>query len=221
MGKNSRFDIFYFPHKAIRSALAQLQFRAGSLDFSVDEFLSGFAEELHSLWRLLHLHAEGEDAFVMPFLKIANEGVFNSLEKDHETFLPIMDTIEAEIDLIRSLEPSERLTKNISFNQDLNDFISRYFAHLQQEELLAMPELWDAHSDEELIEMQMKFPSITPPEVTAYFLKYLFPSLNPYERVNYLKLVHAKAPEQVFTMFTKVAQDSLEKPDWELLKARI
>ncbi|MHA2089396.1 MAG: hemerythrin domain-containing protein [Candidatus Kariarchaeaceae archaeon] len=221
MATNRRFDIFHLPHKGIRYALNQLQFKAGNLDYSDNEKLQLLAHELHTLWKLLHFHAEGEDAFVMPFLKEANETVFHQLEQEHEGFILLMEDIEEDIEGIVALQSNGREERMISFNQNLNEFISKYAAHLLHEELLAMPELWEAHTDEELLEMQLKFPSITPPDITVYFLKYLFPALNQLERIQYLKIVKEKAPETVFSLFTRIARETLNSTDWEDLNNQL
>ncbi|MHA2254355.1 MAG: hemerythrin domain-containing protein [Candidatus Kariarchaeaceae archaeon] len=221
MSNNNRFDVFYFPHKAIRNFLSQLQFRAGRLDFSDDENLAAFEEELQFAWKGLHYHAEGEEKFVFPHLEKANKSVYDTLEKEHDKMHPMMDSIENNIAAIRGLNDEERNAKGVSFNQSLNDFIAHYLMHLQNEELKAMPELWKVHNDDELLGMQMKIPTITPPNISAFFLKYLFPALNPEERINYLKLIHSKVPEQVYSNFRSIAEMSLESTDWEKLNSQI
>ncbi|MHA2403021.1 MAG: hemerythrin domain-containing protein, partial [Candidatus Kariarchaeaceae archaeon] len=206
---------------SIRNILSRLQFRAGNLDFGNDEDFAAFADDLQFAWKGLHYHAEGEEKFVFPHLEKANKSVYDTLEQEHEKFAPMMDSIENNITTIQGLNGAERIAQGVSFNQSLNDFIAHYLMHLQNEELKAMPELWKVHNDDELLGMQMKIPTITPPDISAFFLKYLFPALNPEERVSYLNLIHSKVPEQVYTNFHNIAEMSLGNTDWEKLKSQI
>ncbi len=212
MSEKQRIDIFYHTHKALRSALSQLQMHGGRLDFADIEKFNEFVLELHSLWKLLHLHAEGEDAFVMPLLEIANAGVYNGLKEEHNGILLSMDAIQKEIDLIKDLSPAERVEKNVPFLQTLNDFVADFMIHLQKEELKAMPELWKELSDNEIVEIHMKFLRITSSDLMAYYAKHLFLAINPYEQVNFLKMVRDNAPDDVYAIFVDIAEGILKKP---------
>lgn len=212
-----RYDVFSQAHKGLRYAINSLQFRAGSMDFDNDDTLKSFAKELNILWKLLDVHAEGEDKFILPMLKSVDEQTFKNLEKEHEKFLPIMDELKGDIDKIVEINTGDRYEMSVAFGKKLNDFIAHYYVHLQSEELLAMPILWDNYDDVDLMIALAKFPKVTPPHITSYFAKYMLPSVNHQERVSFLAGIKKNAPAPVFDLFNNLAREILSDEDWQKL----
>lgn len=216
-----RYDPLGPAHKGIRYAMNSMQFRAGNMNYDDDMDLMMFAHELDLLWRLLHAHGDGEDKFLFPLIEKVDKKIFDELEDEHEAFEPLMKQLEEEIKLIAKMENGTRAEQGHRYTVNYNAFLADYFVHVQNEETMGQVVLSEHYEDKLLMEAVAKFPSVTPPDVTSYFAKYLIPALNFEERVAFIWNIKINAPPAAYKLFKDIAINVLPEADWVKLKKAI
>jgi iron-sulfur cluster repair protein YtfE (RIC family) len=215
-----RFDVYGSLHKGIRSLMTELQFELGKSDVHITSELTAIGEKLRYLWDILHVHAQGEEEFIFPHLKKANETLYMRLKQAHERFEKDADFFRGsfkellEMD-IEAGENQERMTK---FTKRYNTFVSEYFSHMQDEELEANPILWGLLDDGDLMEILSNMSQKPTPVLREYFLPYLLRATSPTERVGVLMGMKRSMSELVFNGTLKIAKLSLAEPDWQKLR---
>lgn len=126
--------------------------------------------------------------------------------------------MEEEIKLIAKMEKGTRAEQGHSYTVNYNAFLADYFVHVQNEETMGQEILSEHYEDIELMEAVAKFPSVTPPDVTSYFAKYLIPALNFEERVAFIGNIKVNAPPETYKLFKDIAINVLSEADWMKLK---
>src|SRR3990172_9298966 len=196
---SSRLDVLGPVHKGIRNALSSLAFAFGRVDFSKfnPSIIRPLCDELQTLWKILHVHAEVEDKFLFPLVHDVDSELFTQLNSEHTSMDPIMDEIENLAGMLRTKSETVTIT-GIEFVRKLNNFIALYFVHLMREELEILPQLWDHYDDKKLMEAASKMSGASPPELAMNFLKYYLPAVNESERATFLAGMKNRVPKAAF-----------------------
>lgn len=216
-----RPDIYQSAHKGLRHALGNLQQMAGQTDFNDLEEVNALHDEMVQLWDLLDFHADGEDELVHPKLEKADKSVYDSLENEHDELTIAEKNVLKELTELKDLSGIERLERSTMFVKRLNDYIARYYMHLQREELEAMPVLWSNYADPELLQILGEFPKKATPQIMGYFLKYMLPAVNHYERVAMVGSMRQNLPEPAFNNIQSICETQLSEKDWGKLKVAL
>jgi iron-sulfur cluster repair protein YtfE (RIC family) len=215
-----RFDVYGSVHKGIRSLMVELMYELGKLDVNNTSEFVALGKKLEYLWDILYVHAQGEEEFIFPHLKIKNETFYIKLKLAHEKFEKNADNFRKSFKELSGMdmetaEKQERITK---FTKRYNTFVSEYFSHMQDEELEANPILWGMLDDEELMEILSNMSLKPTVELREYFLPYLLRATNPTERVGVLMGMRRSMSESIFNGTLKIARTSLIESDWQKLK---
>jgi hemerythrin-like domain-containing protein len=218
-----RIDGFGPPHKGIRYLMSQMMFKVGNLNYEDDSKTKQLDIELKDLWKMLKFHAKAEEEFIFPHIEKADNNLFNSLREAHKNFESDIDTIDTKYEELLNVEVGKgiRIQKGVEFVKNYNDFVAHYFLHLQDEELLAMPLLWNVLSDEQILDFSQKIPASAPPEINAYFLPFFIGATNLYERIGILNGLRTIMPEEAFQGVSKRVEAILDSDDWEQLKTKV
>ena len=208
---------FFGPiHKGIRHILNTRVLQLGQLDFSVVADIKLQSDEVRKSFEVLHAHAAGEEEFVFPYVKEKDPELFDRLMHDHQEFTQIMTSLERQVKAL--IADEQRTIKGNDVAQDFNDFVAKYSAHMLVEETMAMPILWEAITDDQIVEIIMKMSLKAGPEVSQYFLHYLVQATNPMERINILSGMKSFMPAAVFQGAMQIAQNALSTEDWKALR---
>ncbi|MFW9819149.1 MAG: hemerythrin domain-containing protein [Candidatus Thorarchaeota archaeon] len=215
-----RFDVYGSLHKGIRSLMTDLMYELGKSDVNNISELTALGEKLGYLWDILYVHAQGEEEFIFPHLKIKDEKFYMKLKKAHEKFEKDAGSFrEAFKELLGiDIEAAEKQLRITKFTKRYNTFVSEYFSHMQDEELEANSILWGMLDDEELMDILSNMSQKPTVELREYFLPYLLRATNPNERVGVLMGMRRSMSESVFNGTLKIARTSLTESDWQKLK---
>lgn len=218
----ARFDVLGPAHKGLRSGLSNLQFKMAQSDLHDVEHMKSVLADLEWMWKILDAHADGEDKFLYPLLEKTNKKMFDTLEKEH------LDLEKTQKDLLKELnsvvglkEDNKREEQGFNFIKNYNDYVARYFTHLQNEEFQAIPELWKSYEDSKLMGALSKFSTVTPPPVAGKFAEMMFPAINFKERVGFMMNLKQNAPEPLFKSFLGTAERVLEKESYTKLEKAV
>ncbi|MFW9769007.1 MAG: hemerythrin domain-containing protein [Candidatus Thorarchaeota archaeon] len=203
-------------HKGLRHLLNTRVLQLGQLDLRVLENVKSQRDEVRRSFEVLHVHAAAEEEFVFPNIEEKNPNLFDRLNRDHQTFTPIMDSIEQQVEAL--IVDEERIMKGNEVVQAFNDFVVKYSEHMQVEEKTAMPILWEVLKDNQIVEIIGKMSMKPAPEVSQYFLPYLVQATNPMERVGIMSGMKSLMPATVFKEAIQIAQKALSNEEWDALR---
>ncbi|MFW9807580.1 MAG: hemerythrin domain-containing protein [Candidatus Thorarchaeota archaeon] len=211
-----RAPLFGPIHKGIRHILNTRVLQLGQLDLRVGADVKSQSEEVRKSFEVLHVHAAAEEEFVFPHIKEKNPDLFELLIRDHQTFTPIMDSLEQQMKSL--IVDKERIMKGNDVAQAFNDFVAKYSAHMLVEEKMAQPILWEVLEDNQIIEIIGKMSMKPAPEVSQYFLPYLVQATNPMERIGVLSGMKSLMPAAVFQGAIQIVQKALSTDEWDALR---
>ncbi|MFW9788773.1 MAG: hemerythrin domain-containing protein [Candidatus Thorarchaeota archaeon] len=211
-----RAQLFGPIHKGLRHLLSTRVLQLGQLDLRVVADVKTQSEEVNKSFEVLHVHAAAEEEFVFPHIEEKDSDLFDRLNRDHQTFTPIMDSFEQQV--MSLIVDGERTMKGNKVAQAFNDFVVKYSAHMQVEETMAMPILWEVLNDNQIMEIIGKMSMKPAPEVSQYFLPYLFQATNPMERIGIISGMKSLMPANVFQGAIKIVQKALSTRDWDALR---
>jgi iron-sulfur cluster repair protein YtfE (RIC family) len=211
-----RLRLFGPIHKGIRHILNTRVLQLGQLDLRVVADIKSQSDEIRRSFEVLHVHAAGEEEFVFPHIKEKEPDLFDRLMHDHQAFTQIMNSLEQQVRAL--IVDDERTMKENEVGQAFNDFVAKYSAHMLVEEKMVMPILWDAMTDNQIMEIIGKMSMKAAPEVFQYFLQYLVQATNPTERIGVLSGMKSLMPAAVFQGALQVVQKALSTKDWDALR---
>ena len=211
-----RAPLFGPIHKGIRHILNTRVLQLGQLDFRLTADIKSQSEEVRKSFEVLHVHAAAEEEFVFPHIKEKNPDLFERLIRDHQTFTPIMDSLEQQVKAL--IVDEERTMKGNDAAQAFNDFVAKYSAHMLVEEKMAQPILWEVLEDNQIMEIIGKMSMKPAPEVSQYFLSYLVQATNPMERIGVLSGMKSLMPADVFQGAIQIVQKALSIEEWDALR---
>ena len=203
-------------HKGIRHILNTRVLQLGQLDFRVVPDIKSQSDEVELSFEVLHVHAAGEEEFVFPYVEEKDPDLFNRLMRDHHAFTQIMNSLEQQVKAL--IADENRTLKGNDVAQVFNDFVAKYSAHMLVEETKVTPILWEAVTDNQIVEIIGKMSMKATPEVSQYFLHYLVQATNPMERIGVLSGMKSLMPVAVFQGALQIVQKALSIEDWEALR---
>ena len=211
-----RMRLFGPIHKGIRHILNTRVLQLGQLDFRVVPDIKSQSDEVELSFEVLHVHAAGEEEFVFPYVEEKDPDLFNRLMRDHHAFTQIMNSLEQQVKAL--IADENRTLKGNDVAQVFNDFVAKYSAHMLVEETKVTPILWEAVTDNQIVEIIGKMSMKATPEVSQYFLHYLVQATNPMERIGVLSGMKSLMPVAVFQGALQIVQKALSIEDWEALR---
>lgn len=151
-----RFNLFKSVHKGLRALLADTLIQLQQTDFLIEAQANATFERIKLVLLLMHRHTKWEEDIVFQKLGTAAISMTSYFTSQHYH----TDALTLNMDiLICGFEEAKTLTeKEVVANSLLNAFIefSAYnFNHMNMEEQLINPLLWQTYSDQELHELQL------------------------------------------------------------------
>lgn len=205
-----RMNIYGFPHKGIRLALGQLSTLSGNTDYSSTKAVSKLQALTTEIVTMLALHLHSEESVVLPAVEAKVPGSTHenieeheALEKQEKEMAALMDRISANPD------PA----KGVAFYEAVNDFVSKYFAHMAMEETDINKIIWANFKDEEIMAWHGQVMSTLTPDQVMLWFKYIVPALNPMERQIIMGGFKANAPEEFYNAVLDMLQEYLPAED--------
>jgi iron-sulfur cluster repair protein YtfE (RIC family) len=211
-----RMRLFGLIHKGIRHILNTRVLQLGRLDLRVVADVKFQSDEVRRSFEVLHVHAAGEEEFVFPYVEEKDSDLFNRLMSDHQAFTQMMNSLEQQMKAL--IADEERAMKGYEIAQAFNDFVAKYSAHMLVEETMVTPILWEAITDNQIVEIIGKMSMKATPEVSQYFLQYLVQATNPTERIGVLSGMKSLMPAARFQGALQTAQKALSAKEWDALR---
>lgn len=210
-----RPDLFTQIHKGVRAMLYDASVRLQTTDFTDSASSAAVLETLDQVLDLLKEHTVNEDAHYFPPLQVTDREVVHLMTDEHQEAHRKMGSVRAAMDGVRlhggteaALQPGARL------NRTFNHFMAYYLRHMNHEEETALPAMWRACSDEQLLGMRSTLLGSTDLGRSAVWLRWMLPSLNDQELTGMLKGLAGGSPESFLALFG-IAEKVLPPERWE------
>ena len=214
MDSANRMEVFVTVHKGLRRGLLGLSLRLSRLDWLNEREVKAAGDEFENLLRFLRLHAHDEDRVQFPLLATKDPESILKSQEDHRR-------LEHELNLLELYwkEVVARPEKNLGneFYRTFNRYLSDYLHHMDREEGEVTDALRRHYTDPELDAEFSKMVAEISPKDMGMILGYILPSMNPWERQDFLSKVKKNGSPQIFEQVKEIAQKILPENEWEAL----
>lgn len=214
MPDESRHNLFYFAHKALRFGHCRMLAALGMHDFSDD---AGSGELLGTLTQLIALgraHLESRKALLHPALEARRRGAADGLEQDHACHVAALAELES---LIRAVNVATQQRRNIAgrtLYRCYALFAAADMGRMDTEETALLSTLHHTFTDGELRQLESRLLGFLPGEDLGTCLQLMIPALNAPERQFFLgQLEGALAPESYSAMLEEIVHPLLVTMD--------
>lgn len=219
---SSKIDLYASAHKGQRYQLLQINNQAGTLDMynskAIENLMLGFEE----LRKEFFLHATLEENYIHPLLYERKPEGAKDLEKDHRKQRKQLDDLREHLITLQQKPKNFEKRKELAleFYRGLNRFTADYLVHIDKEEEIIQPFLWNLCTDEELAKAYGALISSMELGELMMFLKIMFPAMNIYERAKMIESSKQIGPE-AYNKILQLAEQVLESDEWQELKSRM
>jgi iron-sulfur cluster repair protein YtfE (RIC family) len=158
-------DLFTLPHKALRAWVGATATALGGLDITNPYAHAPVVAQLRVLLTDLGQHGQHEDDFIVPVLDRHAPDLAPSLRGEHRDLESAIATLGSIVDEFEA-SPSSKV--QLGLYRALRNFEGRNIAHLDFEETVIMPALWQALTADELLTVFQAFKAAHPESVELY-----------------------------------------------------
>lgn len=198
----------YREHKFLRAILSNLENQIACADFTDSKQVLEIQVKLEEIFSILKNHAEHENKIIHPLLRAKNSKVIDSIEADHEDYIAVFENLTSRIrDILRTTNKSELIHKGYAFYIAYRQFLAMDLRHINEEELVIMPELQKYYSDKEL-KQNIDFPIYAQMslEDMIEMMSTLFPYMNVDDKKHFLSDIQEAEPEKFMKVWQSIAQ---------------
>lgn len=180
----ARMDLYRNVHKGQRAELFALAVEIGRADPADPAARSALAAQIRRAMEELRQHADHEETFIHPLLQARAPAVAEAIDLAHRSFEPLLTEIVERLGPFE--QPQADPAAGAALYRAWCRMLTAYLAHLDQEESLAMPALWEQCSDEEILAVMRAFAISRSAAEFAADLRHQAPALTPSERAAYV-----------------------------------
>jgi hypothetical protein len=213
---NTRFDLYTLIHKAQRKKLFDLIVDTGRLMPHAGAARESLIADLRVFIAALIEHAEMEDRFIGPLLQACapEQAVqLNAAHRQIDELIVNLQTQAATALASPSAAADARLYRALCL---LTTF---YLEHVDAEEHVAQPTLWQHYDDGKLAATQAQIVAAHEPSTVAYNLRCMLPVITPEERVSFLSGMKQRLPAPAFAGMRASIAALVPDDEWRALDA--
>lgn len=212
----ARMDLYASIHKGLRSFMADTLGAVGRMDADDDEERDATLTQLRSLLDLLEHHAAIEDEFIHVAMQSRRPGSAHESATEHLRSRSLLRDLRRQADIVAG-GGRPRDAAALDLYRQLSLFVAENLAHMHEEETANNAVLWEAYSDQELARIHDRILASIDAREMAQVIRWMAPSLTPYERATLFGALQAKAPVEVFQRLLEAARPHLAPRDWNKL----
>lgn len=214
---NQRPNLYTMIHKALRAAMSETLSALGRMDPHDDADTTRVLGDVRALLALMRGHLEHENAFIHPALEARRPGASGHTAQDHVQHEAAIATLEALVRRVAAAQAAARAEAQQRLYATLALCVGENLEHMQIEETDNMQALWAAYSDAELIALHDALVAAVPPDEMAQVLRWMVPSVTPFERAALLGGIQSTAPGPVFSQILDRVRPLLTPREWDKL----
>ena len=216
-----RFNIYAGIHKALRACLTHTMLSVGRLDASTNSDVARKAEEISELLQFCLAHARHENDHIHPAVETAAPGSSAPMAGEHEDQIEAMSNIQSALRAVSAAGPEGRTELAYDLYRQMSVFAAENLIHMEMEEAVLNPILWQACTDAQLRELQARILATLSPAEQMRSMHWMLPAMTPAERIATLESAREVAPAAAFQAVLRLARAKLEPADWAHLASRL
>ena len=228
---SERENLFRPIHKGIRSMLYELGSRLQTTDFADEDasrrLIDRLRRDLESSMSncvlcLLSSHSRHEEQEVFSRLAPHDDDLVRIVLKEHLEISRRVYALTRTSDEVLAADTTDRRIEiGDRLNLEANDLFSYYFAHLNNEEALIVPVMWERFTDDELRDIRAKFWDALPDPLFEIWLRWTLPSLNIHELVTLFSGLKRTPDRCRYPEWVRMARAILDPPALKSLEDRV
>ena len=226
-----REDLFTPIHKGIRSMIYELGAKLQKADFTDLSATEAIVTQLkHNLQSanstcivcMLHEHAGHEEQSIFPQIAPHDSTIVDTMIQAHvEITRQVVEIAKVADELVQLKSNDQRMQNGAKLNTLVNALFAYYLAHLNNEEATILPLTQKYLTDEQMRGIRAKIQMATPPERYAEWMQWIMSSLNVNELTGMFSGMKMSAPPLVLEKMMHLAEQSVDKDIWSVVKARL
>jgi hypothetical protein len=215
-----RENLFQPIHKGIRSMLYELGSRLQTTDFANVDESNRFAEHLKRnlnsslsscILCLLRAHSSHEERDIFAKVRVHDQDAIDFVMKEHaEVSRRIMGVATTCNEVLKLDSPARRIEVGDRLTLEANDLFANYLTHLNNEEAVLVPIMWERFTDEELRSMRSVFYDHLPLSLFEVWMRWTLPSLNMNELLVLFTGLKASSDPTRWNDWVRMAHETLD-----------
>jgi Hemerythrin HHE cation binding domain len=215
-----RENLFQPIHKGIRSMLYELGSRLQTTDFANVSESNRFAQHLKRdlnsslsscVLCLLRAHSNHEERDLFAKVRVHDADAIDLVMKEHaEVSRRIRDVATTCDEVLKLDSAARRIELGDRLTLEVNDLFANYLTHLNNEEAVLVPIMWERFTDEELRAMRSVFYDHLPHSLFEVWMRWTLPSLNMNELLVLYSGLKTSADPERWKDWVRMAHETLD-----------
>ncbi|MFA4868892.1 MAG: hemerythrin domain-containing protein [Pedobacter sp.] len=215
-----RFNLFKSVHKGLRALLADTLLQLQQTDFLIADQATIAVERIKLVLLLMHRHTKWEEDFIFPKLGAESQSMISFFTNQHYH----TDALTLNIDILICgfVEAKTNAEKEAVANNLLNafvEFLAYNFNHMNMEEQLINPLLWNNNNDNELRALQLQHLNASTSRSEQVFLQWMLIHNTNRELASWMNSMNQKSTQ--FNLVYDLAQKVLAPERLESINLNI
>lgn len=211
MQQRIRFNPFHQVHQGLRALLYHASLAVQHTDFSNAYHTGATLSLLEELIDLFESHAHTEDAMVFPMIAGHAPNVVSHFEQQHEKDHSLGEELFQSMEYCRKASDSvERIIAGRKMQQSLGEFTAFNLTHMNQEETIVLPVIWQHYTDEEIQVKNAAIVASFSQEKKERMGYWMLKGLSEQEIIAWYEMMQKNMPAPVFNRFMQLAAAALE-----------
>jgi len=221
---SDRENLFRPIHKGIRSMIFLLGQRMGTTDFTNPGESNDLAKQLrrdltrsasNCILCLLQTHSLHEDKDFFTAVRQFDEEPVKLMTAEHAVIVRrIYEVAKLCDELTEISDPARRIEAGDRLTLETNDLFAFYLAHLNNEEALLVPLMWENLSDEQLRALRAQFYNTIPLAAFEEWMRWTLPALNVHELSILLSGMKLDPPPNRFADAMRLGKATVPHDRW-------
>jgi hemerythrin-like domain-containing protein len=206
-----RFNPFHQVHQGLRALLYHASLTVQHTDFCNTYHTGATLSLLEDLIDIFEGHAHAEDSLLFPWISGHAPHVVEHFEQQHEADHQLGQALFHAMEQTSKAESSvEKISAGIKLQQALGEFTAFNLTHMNQEETVVLPIIWQHYNDEEILVKQMGITNSFSQEKKERMGYWMLKGMNEQEIVSWYESIQKNAPAPVFNRFMQLAAAALQ-----------
>jgi len=228
---SNRENLFRPIHKGIRSMIFLLGLRLGATDFTNVAESNEIAKQLkqdltgsssNCILCMLQTHSAHEDKDFFSAVRPFDEDPVRMMMAEHAVIVRRIYGVAKLCDeLIALSDPGARIEAGDRLLLDANDLFAFYLAHLNNEEAVLVPVMWEYFTDEQLRALRAQFYNAIPLRLFEEWMRWTLPALNTHELVVLLSGMRTDPAPNRFADAMRLGKDTVRPERWVHVAAEV
>ncbi|PWT97508.1 MAG: hypothetical protein C5B52_13710 [Bacteroidetes bacterium] len=220
--QNLRFNIFNNIHKALRAMLYDTSLTIQKTDFTNEQEANIALQKLELAVGTFEDHAMHEDSHIIPILETEAPGLALSFENEHvEDHRLGAALVESMQNFREQTDPENKRRTGYQILLAFQEFVAFNLYHMNREERMINPVLWEFLSDEEIFLINVNIVRSIPAEKSLIPTTWMLRALSEDEIIAWFQKAKATSPQHIFSALCDLAKKELSADTWYHLRNQL